>query len=77
MRPDLPRPLISIVGLVLGFTVYALAGRAPEPWPGVLIGGMFALLGIAAWFYGRGERWIQVLGVLLLVYGVVRMAFLH
>ncbi|GAA5514329.1 hypothetical protein Dcar01_03084 [Deinococcus carri] len=77
MKPDLPRPLISILGLALGFGLYALAGRAPEPWPGVLIGGMFVALGIVAWFHGRGQRWIQGLGVLLLLYGVVRMLLLH
>ncbi|GBF07675.1 predicted membrane protein [Deinococcus aerius] len=77
MKPDLLRPLLGILGLAIGFGVYPLAESAPQPWPHVLIGGMFVALGLAAWFYARGERWIQALGVLLMLYGVARMLFLR
>lgn len=77
MKPDLLRPLLGLLGLAIGFTVYGLAERAPQPWPHVLIGGMFVALGAAAWLYARGERWIQVLGALLLLYGLARMLFLR
>ena len=77
MKPDALRPLLGVIGLVIGFGVYALAERAPEPWPGVIIGGLFAALGVAAWVYARGTRWIQGLGVALLLYGLVRMFFLR
>lgn len=76
MKPDLLRPLLGILGLAIGFGVYPLAESAPEPWPDVLIGGMFVALGLSAWFYARGERWIQGLGALLMLYGVARMLFL-
>ncbi|WP_102126101.1 hypothetical protein [Deinococcus planocerae] len=77
MRPDLLRPLLGILGLAIGFTVYPLVQRAPEPWPHLLVGAMFVALGVSAWVYARGERWIQVLGVLLMLYGVARMLFLR
>ncbi|GAA5533786.1 hypothetical protein E5F05_21000 [Deinococcus metallilatus] len=73
MKPDFLRPLLGLLGLAIGFGVYPLAERAPQPWPGVLIGAMFVLLGVGAWLYARGERWIQVLGAALLVYGLLRM----
>lgn len=73
MKPDLLRPLLGLAGLALGFGGYALATQAPEPWPRLLIGAAFVGLGAAAWVYARGERWIQGLGALLLVYGLLRM----
>ncbi|MEF2277068.1 hypothetical protein V3W47_02080 [Deinococcus sp. YIM 134068] len=73
MRPDLLRPLLGAIGIAIGFLVYSLAYRAPEPWPRLLVGGMFVGLGVSAWLYARGERWIQVLGAILFVYGVLRM----
>lgn len=72
---QLPRPLISIIGLAIGFLLYSLAGRLGNPWEKLLIGGLFVALGVAAWRYAAGERWIQVLGALLVAWGIVR-AFL-
>jgi len=77
MRPDLLRPLLGTLGLLIGFTLYALAGKLAEPWQSVAIGGMFALLGVSAWVYARGERWIQGLGLLLLIYGLLRATVLR
>ena len=77
MRPDLLRPLLGTLGLLIGFTLYALAGKLAEPWQSVAIGGMFALLGVSAWAYARGERWIQGLGLLLLIYGLLRATVLR
>ena len=73
--PDPLRPLISIVGLAIGFGLYALAGRLAEPWQSVCIGAFFALLGAAAWGYARGERWIRVLAGALLAYALFRILF--
>ncbi|SMB96293.1 hypothetical protein [Deinococcus hopiensis] len=77
MKPDALRPLLGVIGLAAGFGVYALSERAPEPWPGVIVGSLFVALGITAWVYGRGERWIQGLGAALLLYGLLRILFLH
>ncbi|MEW6421024.1 MAG: hypothetical protein AB1511_04755 [Deinococcota bacterium] len=77
MKPDFLRPLLGILGLAIGFGLYALAERAPQPWPALLIGALFMLLGVCAWHYARGERWIQVLGALLLVYGLLRMVLIR
>ncbi len=77
MRPDLLRPLLGTLGLLIGFTLYGLAGKLAEPWQSVAIGGMFALLGLSAWVYARGERWIQGLGLLLLIYGLLRATVLR
>ncbi|AKH17153.1 MULTISPECIES: hypothetical protein [Deinococcus] len=77
MRPDLLRPLLGTLGLLIGFTLYALAGKLAEPWQSAAIGGMFALLGVGAWVYARGERWIQGLGLLLLIYGLLRATVLR
>ncbi|MVN88830.1 hypothetical protein GO986_18990 [Deinococcus sp. HMF7620] len=77
MRPDLLRPLLGTLGLLIGFGLYALAGRLAEPWQSAVIGGLFALLGLSAWAYARGERWIQVLGALLLIYGLLRVFVLR
>lgn len=77
MKPDLIRPLISMAGLAIGFGLYALAGKLSEPWQNIAVGGMFMLLGISAWIYAAGERWIQVLAALLLIWGVLRAFFLH
>ncbi|CAM3939667.1 hypothetical protein [Deinococcus marmoris] len=73
LNPDLLRPLLGTIGLMIGFGVYAVAGDLPQPWQRLSIGFMFVLLGISAVIYGRGERWIQVLGGVLLLYGVLRM----
>lgn len=75
MRPDLLRPLLGTIGLAVGFGLYSLAGRLAEPWQSLCIGAMFILLGAAAWFYAGDERWIKVLGVILMAYGLLR-AFL-
>ncbi|GAA0507953.1 hypothetical protein [Deinococcus depolymerans] len=77
MKPDLLRPLLGSIGLGIGFALYALAGRLAEPWQSAAIGGMFALLGASAWVYARGERWIQVLGSVLIIYGLLRALVLR
>ncbi len=69
------RQLLGPVGLIVGFLLYGLAGRLAPPLDAWLIGAMFVALGLSALRYGRGERWIQGLGVALLVYGLAR-AFL-
>ena len=74
---NLPRQAMSMFGLIIGFGLYALSGRLQAPWNSVLIGAVFAALGISAFVYAKGERWIQALGVVLVVYGVVRAVFLH
>ena len=38
---------------------------------------MFALLGASAWVYARGERWIQGLALLLIIYGLLRALVLR
>jgi hypothetical protein len=74
---NLPRQLQGMIGLIIGFGLYALAGRLAAPWNSVLVGSVFAALGVSAWRYARGERWIQVLGVVLLVYGLLRVFVLR
>lgn len=69
------RQFVGIVGLLLGFGLYQFALRFPEPWSNVVIGVYFAALGIGALVYARGDRVVQVVGGLLLLFGVVR-AFL-
>nr|WP_027481182.1 hypothetical protein [Deinococcus pimensis] len=70
---DMLRPLVSVVGLLIGVGLYQFALRFPEPWSSVVIGLYFAALGVAAFLYGRSERWIRVLGVVLIVFGLVRV----
>lgn len=66
-----------MLGLIIGFGLYALAGRLPVPWDSVLIGLIFVALGVSAFVYARGERWIQALGLVLTVYGLLRALVLH
>ncbi|CAM3568947.1 hypothetical protein [Deinococcus frigens] len=73
LNPELLRPLLGTLGLMIGFGLYAVAGDLPQPWHNLSIGAMFVLLGVSAYLYARGERWIQVLGGVLTVYGVLRM----
>ena len=77
--PDPLRPLISIVGLAIGFGLYALAGRLAEPLQSLCIAAFFTLLGAAAWAYAQGERWIRVLAGVLFAYALFRAIwpFLH
>jgi|GEM_PF-3399410 len=74
---NLSRQVLGTLGLVIGFGLYALAGRLHAPWDSVLIGVIFMTLGVSAFRYAQGERWIQALGLLLGAYGLVRAAFLH
>ena len=39
---NLPRPVISIIGLGIGFLLYSLAGRLGQPWETVVLSGLFA-----------------------------------
>jgi hypothetical protein len=73
LNPELLRPLLGTLGLMIGFGVYAVAGDLPQPWQRLSIGAMFVLLGISAFVYARGERWIQALGGVLALYGLLRM----
>ncbi|MDV6373208.1 hypothetical protein [Deinococcus arenicola] len=75
LNADLLRPLLGTIGLMIGFGVYAVVGDLPQPWQRLGIGTLFVLLGLSAVIYARGERWIQVLGGVLIAYGLLR-AFL-
>ena len=77
MKPDPLRPLLGGLGLLIGFALYGAAGKLAEPAQSLVIGAMFALLGVTAFLYARGERWIQVLGALLFGYGLLRAFVLH
>ena len=72
MNPHVLRQLLSLAGLGIGFGLYALSTRLPGIWQHVAVGAMFVLLGAAAWVWAAGERWIQVLAVILIVWGVLR-----
>ena len=74
---NLLRPILGLLGLAIGFGLYAAANRYGDPTASVLIGLMFVLLGILAFWYAQAERWIQVLGVVLALYGLLRMTLLH
>ncbi|TSA81387.1 hypothetical protein FNU79_15385 [Deinococcus detaillensis] len=74
---NLLRPVMGMLGLAVGFGLYAAAGRYGDPVASILIGLMFVALGGLAIWYAKGERWIQVLGAVLAVYGVLRMTLLH
>lgn len=75
--PDPLRPFLGIIGLALGLGLYTLSDRLPPPWNHALVGLYFLALGGAALVYARGERWIQVLGALLIVYGLLRALVLR
>lgn len=77
MRPDLLRPMLGGLGVMIGFGLYGLAGKLGEPWQSVFIGVLFVLLGAAAFWYARGERWIQILGAVIAGYGLLRVLVLH
>ncbi|ADV66160.1 hypothetical protein [Deinococcus maricopensis] len=74
---NLYRQLMGAVGLMIGFGLYAFADRLSPPWNSVLIGALLAALGVTTFVYARGERWIQVLGVILIAYGALRAFVLH
>lgn len=71
------RPVLGFIGLAVGFALYAAAGRFAEPVSSLLIGLMFLVLGGLAVWYAGGERWIQGLGAVLIVYGLLRMTVLR
>ncbi|UWX64704.1 hypothetical protein [Deinococcus rubellus] len=74
---NLLRPVLGMLGLAVGFGLYAAANRYGDPVASLLIGLMFIVLGALAIWYAKGERWIQVLGAVLAVYGLLRMTVLH
>ncbi|MFC4640101.1 hypothetical protein [Deinococcus hohokamensis] len=77
MKPSLLRPVLGTLGLMIGFGLYALVGRLAEPWQSVCIGALFVGLGVLAFWYARGERWIQILGAVIAAYGLLRALILH
>ncbi|WP_161883335.1 hypothetical protein [Deinococcus alpinitundrae] len=74
---NLLRPVLGMLGLAVGFGLYAAANRYGDPVASLLIGMMFVVLGALAIWYAKGERWIQVLGAVLALYGLLRMTVLH
>ncbi len=74
---NLLRPVLGMLGLAVGFGLYAAANRYGDPVASMLIGLMFVVLGALAFWYAKGERWIQVLGAVLALYGLLRMTVLH
>ena len=74
---NLLRPVLGMLGLAVGFGLYAAANRYGDPVASILIGLMFVVLGALAVWYAKGERWIQVLGAVLALYGLLRMTVLH
>ena len=70
------RQVLGIIGLLLGVSLYQMTLRLPDPWESVAIGLYFVILGALAFWYAQGERWIQVLGMLLIAFGIIR-AFLR
>lgn len=72
MNPQVQRQLLSMAGLLIGFGLYALASRLGEPWQTLSVAALIALLGLAAWLYAAGERWIQVLAGVLWAYALFR-----
>ena len=77
MKPDVWRWVLGALGLTIGFTVYPLLGRLPQPWPDLLAGAIFMALGAATWRYAQGDRFIQGVAGLLLLYGLARLLFLR
>lgn len=74
---NLSRGVLGTLGLVIGFVLYWAAGRLPEPWSSVAVGLCFVALGGLAFWYAAGERWIQVLGAVLALYGLLRATVLN
>ncbi|MFC4427338.1 hypothetical protein [Deinococcus navajonensis] len=77
MNPNMLRPVLGTLGLMIGFGLYGLVGKLAEPWQSICIGGLFVLLGALAFWYARGERWIQILGAVIAGYGLLRALILH
>lgn len=77
MNPHLQRQLISLAGLAIGVGLYFLSTKLPGIWQHVAVGGLFVALGVAAWVYAAGERWIQVLAAVLILWGVLRAFLIH
>lgn len=77
MKPDYLRLILGPLGLFIGFVIYGQALSLEQPWQSIVIGGFFVVLGVTAWVYAKGERWIQVLGVILMLYGLARAIFLQ
>ncbi|GAA5501454.1 hypothetical protein Dxin01_01186 [Deinococcus xinjiangensis] len=77
MNPHLQRQLISLAGLAIGVGLYFLSSKLPGIWQHVAVGGLFVALGVAAWVYAAGERWIQVLAAVLILWGVLRAFLIH
>ncbi len=70
---DFARPLLSMLGLAIGFALYQGALRLPAPWESVVIGLLFVGLGVAIFFNGRGgDRLVQIVGGLFVLFGIVR-----
>lgn len=70
---NVTRQVLSVVGLVAGFGLYQVALRLPDPWESLLIALYIVALGALALWYAQGERWIQILGGVLIAYGLIRM----
>lgn len=69
----IPPVLLSVLGLLIGAWVYGGLQRLPAPWNSVGVGALFMALGVAAFLYGRGDRVVRTVGVVLFVFGLVRV----
>ncbi|MBB6098901.1 hypothetical protein HNR42_002336 [Deinobacterium chartae] len=67
------RPLLGLAGLLIGGLIFTAVLSAPEAWQAPIMSAIFGTLAVATWFYARGERWIQVLALIIGLYAVIRL----
>lgn len=72
---NVPRFVISILGLLIGIGVFTFSSRLPAPWDQLSAVVFYVLLAVGTWFYGKEDKFVRGVAVAILIWALVRLWF--
>ncbi|WP_189002965.1 hypothetical protein [Deinococcus roseus] len=69
----MPRFVISILGLLIGVSVFNLSNRLAAPWNELGAVVLYALLAVGAWFYGKDDKFVRGVAIAIGIWALIRL----